>query len=391
MVRGANMYLDDCRPREGRPNFERCCVENFPRLRKGRRRRFLRTQDRCLAMANQERTFFFFVRRDVFFVRPRQTDGRKMGGSSGARNYSWTLNNWTEAERDAIDKAAAEHPAVRYLCYGVEVGENGTPHLQGYVQLGKQMTFVALKKILGSERFYMTVSMGSDEDNVNYTSKEGDWVEFGNRKEQGRRTDCRKRKADVLKGTPLEAMVGVGGGYQADRHGEMLMNICEPPRTRKPVVTWIWGPKGTHKGTRLKSELADCPCRASARIYVKSNPSHFWLKYDRHDIVVLRGFECPHKLDLRNLFGSQPMIVENKGGSRQMVAERVFVLTERSPHALLGDDRHVLDKIDKIIALGYEGHTRPSQVGGNIDPDFTTRRPLRIGGWPVGHPRHEKN
>lgn len=60
--------------------------------------------------------------------------------SAGARNYCWTLNNPTEAETFKI-AFLTENPkkCVRFVCWGHEVGEeDGTPHLQGYIELTKQ-------------------------------------------------------------------------------------------------------------------------------------------------------------------------------------------------------------------------------------------------------------
>lgn len=57
-----------------------------------------------------------------------------------ARNYCFTLNNYTSEELESIALNK-----FRYLVYGKEVGESGTPHLQGYLEVAKPMTFMAIK------------------------------------------------------------------------------------------------------------------------------------------------------------------------------------------------------------------------------------------------------
>lgn len=52
------------------------------------------------------------------------------------RNWCWTLNNYTDEElfelETLCDNADNE---VRGICWGHEVGDNETPHLQGYLEL----------------------------------------------------------------------------------------------------------------------------------------------------------------------------------------------------------------------------------------------------------------
>jgi len=60
------------------------------------------------------------------------------------RNFVFTLNNWTQEELDKI----LDLP-IKYMIYGKEgEGVDKTPHLQGYVELSKRLTFAQLKTVL---------------------------------------------------------------------------------------------------------------------------------------------------------------------------------------------------------------------------------------------------
>lgn len=51
-----------------------------------------------------------------------------------SRNWCFTLNNYTEFEIRTL-KEAIERNKYRFICWGYEVSESGTPHLQGYLEL----------------------------------------------------------------------------------------------------------------------------------------------------------------------------------------------------------------------------------------------------------------
>lgn len=50
-------------------------------------------------------------------------------------NICFTKNNWTQSDYDQIVAFCSESKQVKYAIVAKEVGESGTPHLQGYVEL----------------------------------------------------------------------------------------------------------------------------------------------------------------------------------------------------------------------------------------------------------------
>ena len=94
-----------------------------------------------------------------------------------------------------------------YLIWEKEVGEMGTPHIQGYVRFKVRKTMAGAKRLL-DVRVHLAAARGSEGENIAYCSKdraiaEGDWGEHGVADpdiKQGRRSDLEDVIKDVRSG-----------------------------------------------------------------------------------------------------------------------------------------------------------------------------------------------
>lgn len=91
--------------------------------------------------------------------------------SKKGRKYIFTLNNYLENEVDTI-KSFLTQKTLKYV-FGYEVGESGTPHLQGYMEFKNAIRFDTLKKV--NDRWHLEIARGNVNDNFNYCSKEGNY------------------------------------------------------------------------------------------------------------------------------------------------------------------------------------------------------------------------
>lgn len=88
-----------------------------------------------------------------------------------AKHWCFTLNNWTEEQLEEILNLDLE-----YLVVGKEVGENGTPHLQGYFALKKKGRVL---KLLKKSKPHYEIMRGTPEQASAYCKKDGDFIERG--------------------------------------------------------------------------------------------------------------------------------------------------------------------------------------------------------------------
>lgn len=239
--------------------------------------------------------------------------------SSRARAWAFTLNNPTAEKTD--------YEAIKglvYLIVGAEVGESGTPHHQGYVRLRSATTFAAVKKKL-PEGAHIEIARGSPQQNIEYCSKENIWLEIGDRPKQGQRKDIELVRDLVSQGVGMRDICDEVGSFQALRGAELILKYKEAKRDWVPEVYWFWGETGTGK-TRCAHEMAVDP-------WVSAKNLRWWDGYDAHSDVIIddfRGDFCTFH-ELLRILDRYEYRVETKGGSRQLLAHRIFITCPLPP------------------------------------------------------------
>lgn len=93
---------------------------------------------------------------------------------SQSRFWCFTLNNYDDDDIARLEQAG---DSVSYLCFGKEVGDSGTPHLQGTVVFKKKVRFSGVKSVVG-DRAHVEVCRRLSE-SIDYCKKDGDFTEIG--------------------------------------------------------------------------------------------------------------------------------------------------------------------------------------------------------------------
>ena len=112
---------------------------------------------------------------------------------SSAKRWVYTLNNPTDDEEQFVGELG-EHDDVVYHVFGREVGDNGTPHFQGYVMLNVRKTLNQVRGFF--PRAHWEISRGTPRQASDYCKKDGVFEEFGTLPESasGKRTDIDRFK-----------------------------------------------------------------------------------------------------------------------------------------------------------------------------------------------------
>lgn len=95
-----------------------------------------------------------------------------------SKYWVFTMNNYTDAHVAHLRELGASD-RIHTLVFGREVGESGTPHLQGFVHwtVGKRLQ--TTKTALGSDRVHVEPARGTPYQAYEYFTKDGDFESFG--------------------------------------------------------------------------------------------------------------------------------------------------------------------------------------------------------------------
>lgn len=290
---------------------------------------------------------------------------------SYAKNWCLTWNNYTL--QDYVDFKAFVETYCKYGVSQLEVGESGTPHIQGYIQLKDKKRLGWLKTNL-SDRVHFELAKGSPESNTAYCSKEGgtDRYSFGTSISHGQRTDLEQFTAGIMSGEQYIELIRAQPTTYV-KYARGLDQLCfklAGKRNFKTRVLWFWGPTGSGKSREAATLFPGA--------YWKEGSSKWWDGFNGIDDVIVDDYRrdlCTFSQLLR-LTDRYPCIVETKGGSVAF-APRVLCITSPKPPRETWEGRteedleQLLRRIDEVREFKVD---RPPVVPAMFVPGFNPGR-----------------
>lgn len=276
---------------------------------------------------------------------------------SQSKNWVFTLNNYTADEMSELE---VTRPEVSYIVFAEEVGESGTPHLQGYVEFTKNMRMAGIKKLLVNPRLWLAVRLGTQEDAIAYCKKTGEKIY-----ERGTPSATRAKKAPkeaknkllsmlpLLKSEGLQALSNDANcNMHMLKHAQIWLGINGSPRklTTPLEVSWFWGETGTGKTYTAymysMNKYNEVP-------YIKTGNSKFFDGYNNQKVAIFddlreKDMEFNYLLKLLDIY---PMRVEIKGSTIQWKPEHIFITSPMCPRETFTQNSYngCKDSIEQLL------------------------------------------
>ncbi len=225
----------------------------------------------------------------------------------------------------------------RYAIFQLEIGENGTPHLQGYVVYHNPVVASALSKYIGGNP-HIEVRRGTHSQAKAYCSKEdtrveGPWTygsDEGIPESQGARSDLAavKRKLDdgvkmsVIAEDHFSDFIRYSKGFREYKR------LKTPVRRHQMEVIVLIGGTGTGKTRYVHDNFED--------IYSVPQPKSsgcYWDDYDGQETVLIDemyGSRFSHGF-LLQLLDRYDFSVPVHGGSMRFTSKRIVMTSNSHP------------------------------------------------------------
>jgi len=267
--------------------------------------------------------------------------GTLMPSAKRFRNVCFTVNNPTVSKEDYID-SVAKHKHFRYAVIGDEVGEEGTPHFQGYLELSEKITPKPLAELL--PRANSEERIGTPLQAADYCKKDGQWTERGSMSRPGRRTDIEDIKRMVRDKRPMHEIADKAESYQQLKFAKLYKECTQKKRPIQDIdIRWYFGKAGTGKTKAAYDEFPD--------LYTPIN-FKWWEDYQGEPVVLIDDFRkdwCKFH-ELIKLLDRYPIKVECKGSFYQLQATTIIITAPCRPEDMY-DTREDLYQLTRRIRI----------------------------------------
>jgi len=267
-----------------------------------------------------------------------------------SRGYIFTLNNFSEEEVQNLQQSQGS----KYLIFGKEVGENGTPHLQGYIYFKNKKSFKQVKGFLG-DRYHIEAQRGSCQQAIDYCKKDGDYQEIGTPplsvKEKSERGVKRRREKNqaCLNSDLLELVengtISINEVPVIKKAKLILQQEGDAIQTEGVRGEWYWGPPGVGKSHLARTSYP--------KAFIKSQ-NKWWDGYKGQKEVILDDLDTPVLGHFIKIWADKwKSDGEVKGGTVALKHEKFVVTSNYHPSDLWKEDDVMAEAIERRFKITH--------------------------------------
>lgn len=283
----------------------------------------------------------------------------RASGESQYKNFIFTWNNPDVSEDNQFKGAnlwlyfrSKQHLDIKYMAWSYEVGQSGTPHYQGFIQIKNKMRLKTMRAKFNNASIWVAAAMSPSQARKyclhlgEFSEKElvhddaiwehGKWDEPA----QGKRTDLASVTDMIVKGSTIREVALADPSTFVKFHSglaklEAIMKL--KTRTTMTQLYIYWGKAGTGKSHRAREEALEYlslngideePYYMVAP--AKKTEKTWFHGYEGEACVIIDDFYGTIGIDqMKNLIDKYPCKVEVKNGHKQWLAQRVWITSNQ--------------------------------------------------------------
>lgn len=245
------------------------------------------------------------------------------------KNWCFTINNPVESKEVYLKKLK---DLIKYAILADEVGESGTPHIQGFAQFYDRIRLTALKKLFPTAHF--EAMRGTPSQASEYCKKDGRFITDGVLAPTG--PQARKRDYDAALNLAKEGKLEEIPANLRLPYYQTLKRIATdymvlPPDSEDTTGIWLYGEPGVGKSKwarKFYQPFYDKPC------------NKWWDGYQNQPNVLIDDFDKVHHVlghHLKRWTDRYSFPAEVKGGALQIRPECIVVTSNYTIYEIFDD------------------------------------------------------
>lgn len=263
-----------------------------------------------------------------------------------ARNVCFTCNNYTDDFVQSLKEISK-----KYIVFGFEVGDMGTPHLQGYIEFASSKRWSTIHKLLPG--CHTEARKGTAQEAADYCKKDGDYYEDGVISRQGARPDLDALKVDIMEHGKSVDDICVEHPMLFHQYGRTLSRLEDIAlrkkfRTEMTQGIWYWGPTAVGKSHRAFKETTGTDFDPSTH-YVWKNDHDWQCGYTGQETVIINDFRGEIKYnELLQLVDKWPYTLNRRGREPVPFLAKLVIITSSIPPDECYRRRAAEDSIEQL-------------------------------------------
>jgi len=255
-----------------------------------------------------------------------------------SRGWCFTINNYNEDDENVVYDWAWDS---KYICVGREVGEQLTPHLQGFIYYNNARTFNQMKQ--KHESAHWEQMEGTPKQAADYCKKDGDFFEWGTPPfTQEQKGECGKQsikerwelakqgKFEELPPELIKTYEYIYSKFQEVEDRPTLENI------------WIFGPSGCGKSRWVRDNYPQ---------FYNKGMNKWWDGYQREDVILLDDMDLSHGkfigYFLKIWADHYAFNAEVKGGMLKIRPKIVIVTSQYTIEQVFQEERETINALHR--------------------------------------------